>query len=36
MTSDREQIRTLVDNWILWRDAGTGSGSAPSGTRRAG
>ncbi|HEY2062031.1 MAG TPA: nuclear transport factor 2 family protein [Amycolatopsis sp.] len=22
MTSDREQIRTLVDNWILWRDAG--------------
>ena len=35
-TADRLAIRDLVENWAVWRDARTGSGSAPCGTSRAG
>ena len=31
--NDRREIRQLVENWALWRDAGTGTASPPSGTR---
>jgi hypothetical protein len=34
--ADRQAIREVIENWVLWRDAGNWEPSPPSGTTTAG
>ena len=36
IAADKAVIREIVENWVLWRERGYGTASAPSGTPTAG